>query len=135
MQRTFSLFVSLWLVVNDRKFLVGTVFFSYTNQPTVFLHEPAMIRTSQPNMLLALATSIGLWFLVASDLLPNTTQRTRQHGIRQRARGIQALRRRTPRQGVGPSLAQTDRSRSSTREQSRTVAAGGLGPNKVTVHA
>ena len=27
----FSLFVWLWLVVNDHKFLVGTVFFSHTN--------------------------------------------------------------------------------------------------------
>jgi len=35
------LFVWLWLVVNDRKFLVGTVFFSHTNQPAVLLHEPA----------------------------------------------------------------------------------------------
>ena len=46
---TCSLFVWLWLVVNDRKFPVGTVFFSHTNQPAVFLHEPATIRTSQPN--------------------------------------------------------------------------------------
>ena len=38
---TCSLFVWLWLVVNDRKFPVGTVFFSHTNQPTVLLHEPA----------------------------------------------------------------------------------------------
>ena len=45
-----SLFVWLWLVVNDSKFPAGTVFFSHTNQPAVLLHEPAMIRTSQPNM-------------------------------------------------------------------------------------
>ena len=37
----FSLFVWLWLVVNDRKFLAGTVFFSHTNQPAVLLYEPA----------------------------------------------------------------------------------------------
>ena len=36
----FSLFVWLWLVVYDRKFSVETVFFSHTNQPAVFLHEP-----------------------------------------------------------------------------------------------
>jgi len=46
-----SLFVWLWLLVNDRKFSAGTVFFSHTNQPTVFLHEPATKRTSQPNRL------------------------------------------------------------------------------------
>ena len=39
------------LVVNDRKFPAGTVFFSHTNQPTVLFHEPVMIRTSQPNRL------------------------------------------------------------------------------------
>jgi len=44
-----SLFVWLWLVVNDRKFPAETVFFSHTNQPAVLLHEPATIRTSQPN--------------------------------------------------------------------------------------
>ena len=44
-----SLFVWLWLVVNDRKFSAGTVFFSHTNQPAVLLHEPATIRTSQTN--------------------------------------------------------------------------------------
>ena len=47
----FSLFVWLWLVVNDRKFSAGTVFFSHTNQPAVLLHKPATIRTSQPNRL------------------------------------------------------------------------------------
>ena len=46
-----SLFVWLWLVVNDRKFLAGTVFFSHINQPAVLLHESATIRTSQPNKL------------------------------------------------------------------------------------
>jgi len=46
-----SLFVWLWLVVNDRKFTAGTVFFSHTNQPAVLLYEPATIRTSQPNRL------------------------------------------------------------------------------------
>ena len=46
-----SLFVWLWLVVNDSKFLAETVFFSHTNQPAVLLHEPATIRTSQPNRL------------------------------------------------------------------------------------
>ena len=45
------IFVWLWLVVNDRKFPVGTVFFSHTNQPAVLLHEPATIRTNQPNRL------------------------------------------------------------------------------------
>ena len=48
---TGSLFVWPWLVVNDRKFLAGTVFFFHTNQPAVLLHEPATIRTSQPNRL------------------------------------------------------------------------------------
>jgi len=46
-----SLFVWLWLVVNDRKFLIRIVFFSHTNQSAVFLHEPATKRTSQPNRL------------------------------------------------------------------------------------
>ena len=45
------LFVWLWLVVNNRKFSAGTIFFSHTNQPAVLLHEPATIRTSQPNRL------------------------------------------------------------------------------------
>jgi len=35
-----SPFVWLWLVVKDRKFLVGTVFFSHTNQLAILLHEP-----------------------------------------------------------------------------------------------
>ena len=35
-----SLFVLLWLVVNDRKFSAGTVFFSHTNRPAVLLYEP-----------------------------------------------------------------------------------------------
>ena len=30
-----SLFVWLWLVINDHKFPAGTVFFSHTNQPAV----------------------------------------------------------------------------------------------------
>ena len=38
-----SLFVWLWLVVNDRKFLAGTIFFSHTNQLTVLLHKPVRI--------------------------------------------------------------------------------------------
>jgi len=46
--QTKMLFVWLWLVVNDRKFPVKTVFFFHTNQPAVLLHEPATIRTSQP---------------------------------------------------------------------------------------
>ena len=46
-----SLLVWLWLVVNDRKFSAETVFFSHTNQPAVFLHEPATKRTGQPNRL------------------------------------------------------------------------------------
>ena len=46
-----NMFVWLWLVVNDRKFPAGTVFFSHTNQPAVLLHEPATKRTSQPNRL------------------------------------------------------------------------------------
>ena len=46
---TDSLFVWLWLIVNNRKFLVRIVFFSHTNQPAVLFHEPATIRTSQPN--------------------------------------------------------------------------------------
>ena len=48
---THSQFVWLWLVVNDRKFLAETVFFSHTNQAAVLLHEPAIIRTSQSNKL------------------------------------------------------------------------------------
>ena len=47
----FSLFVWPWLVVNDRKFSTGIIFFSHTNQPAVLLHEPATIRTSQQNRL------------------------------------------------------------------------------------
>jgi len=47
-----DLFVWLRLVVNDHKFLTGTVFFSHTNQAAVLLYEPATIRISQPNMLL-----------------------------------------------------------------------------------
>ena len=45
------LFVWLWLVVNDRKFPVGIVFFSHTKRPAVLLHEPATKRISQPNRL------------------------------------------------------------------------------------
>ena len=52
---SFSLIVWLWLIVNDRKFLVGTIFFSHTNQPTVRLHEPATKQTSQPNRLLVIS--------------------------------------------------------------------------------
>jgi len=44
-----NLFVWLWLVVNDRKFSARTVFFSHTNQPTVFFYEPTTIRISQTN--------------------------------------------------------------------------------------
>ena len=40
-QKSSTAFVWLWRVVNDRKFSVGTVFFSHTNQPVVLLHEPA----------------------------------------------------------------------------------------------
>jgi len=46
-----SLFVWLWLVVNNRKFSAGTVFFSHANQPAVLLYKPATKRTSQPNRL------------------------------------------------------------------------------------
>ena len=46
-----SLFVWLWLVVNDRKFPAKTVFFSHTNQPAVLLHKPEMKRTSQPKLI------------------------------------------------------------------------------------
>jgi len=46
-----SLFLWLWLVVNDRKFSAGTIFFSHTNQSAVLLHKPATKRTSQPNCL------------------------------------------------------------------------------------
>jgi len=38
-------------IVYDRKFPAGTIFFSHINQPAVLLHEPATIRTSQPNKL------------------------------------------------------------------------------------
>jgi len=48
-QKSSTAFVWLWRVVNDRKFSVGTVFFSHTNQPAVLLLEPATKRTSQPN--------------------------------------------------------------------------------------
>ena len=51
MEMDISMFVWLWLVVNDRKFSAGTIFFSHTNQPAVLLNEPATIRTSQPNRL------------------------------------------------------------------------------------
>ena len=47
-----SMFIWLWLVVNDRKFSVGTIFFSHINQPAVLFHEPATKRTSQPNRLM-----------------------------------------------------------------------------------
>ena len=47
-----SLFVWLWLIVNDSKFSIRTIFFSHTNQPAVLLHELATKRTSQPNRLL-----------------------------------------------------------------------------------
>jgi len=65
-----SLFVWLWLVVNDRKFPAGIVFFSHTNQPAVLLYEPATIRTSQqavlhPNLLLLKS----LWFSIQSRYL------------------------------------------------------------------
>ena len=40
-QDTWHLFFWLSLVVNDRKFSAGTVFFSHINQPAVLLHEPA----------------------------------------------------------------------------------------------
>ena len=53
-QKSSTAFVWLWRVVNDRKFSVGTVFFSHTNQPAVLLHEPATKRTSQPNSLISL---------------------------------------------------------------------------------
>ena len=46
-----SLFVWLWLVVNDRKFLVRIIFFSHTNQSAVLLYKPVTIKTSQPNRL------------------------------------------------------------------------------------
>ena len=51
LESVYSMFVWLWLVVNDHKFPAETVFFSHTNQPAVLLHEPATKRTSQPNML------------------------------------------------------------------------------------
>jgi len=44
---TSSLFVWLWHIVNDRKFLIGIVFFSHTNQPVILLHKPAT-KTNQP---------------------------------------------------------------------------------------
>ena len=53
----YSLFVWLWLVVNDRKFPAGTLFFSHTNQPAVLLHESATIRTSQLNVLNVFVTT------------------------------------------------------------------------------
>ena len=39
--------VCSWLVVNDRKFLVGIIFFFHLNQLTVLLYEPATKQTSQ----------------------------------------------------------------------------------------
>ena len=44
-----TLFVWLWFVVNNRKFLVRIVFFSHTNQPTILLYKPVTIRTGQSN--------------------------------------------------------------------------------------
>ena len=41
----------LVLIVYDRKFSAGIIFFSHTNQPAVLLHEPVTIQTSQPNRL------------------------------------------------------------------------------------
>ena len=38
-----NLLVWLWLIINDRKFLVEIVFFSHINQPAVFFYEPATI--------------------------------------------------------------------------------------------
>ena len=35
------LFVSLWLVINNCKFLAEIVFFFHINQPAVLLHESA----------------------------------------------------------------------------------------------
>ena len=52
MQHLISLFVWPWLVVNYRKFSDEIVFFSHTNQSAVLLHEPATIRTNQPNRLI-----------------------------------------------------------------------------------
>ena len=36
-----SMFDWMWLIVNDRKFSAGIIFFSYTNQPAVLVHESA----------------------------------------------------------------------------------------------
>ena len=38
-------------MVNNRKFLAGTVFFFHINQPIIFFHEPATKQISQPTML------------------------------------------------------------------------------------
>ena len=64
MHDIFSLFVWLWLVVNDRKFLTGIIFFSHINQPAILLHEPATIRTSRPN---ELEVTVRPWDAIASS--------------------------------------------------------------------
>ena len=78
-QRRISLFVWLWLIVNDRKFLAGTVFFSHTNQSAVLFHEPATKRTSQPNRLMAhwpvQVAHLGTLPPAACISIPNSTNK------------------------------------------------------------
>ena len=58
----------MWLVVNDRKFLVGTVFFSHINQLAVFLHEPTTKRTNQPNRLSRFANNFATRLIIKYQL-------------------------------------------------------------------
>ena len=73
---TSSLFVWLWLVVNDRKFSAGIVFFSHTNQPAVLLHETAIKRTNQPNRLYITISTL----LIGTPVLLHTSCREPNRG-------------------------------------------------------
>ena len=68
---TSSLFVWLWLVVNDRKFPARTVFLSHTNQPVVLLHEPANRTGWRYGAFMAAAAHISLT-LWASECMNKT---------------------------------------------------------------
>ena len=69
-----TLFVWLWFIVNDCKFLVEIVFFSHTNQSTVLLYESATIRTSQPNKLSPYKSSVSTNNLQLQKVRQNSTR-------------------------------------------------------------
>ena len=81
-----SLFVWFAFVVYDRKFLVGTIFFSHINQPAVLLHESATIRTSQPNRLTVL--EIHFWFDLRAYLVPKKFHPKVSHRILRHMHGV-----------------------------------------------